>query len=209
MRETKKGMLLVISGPSGTGKGTLVDRLLKEDPSFVFSVSCTTRAPRSNEIPDVHYHFITEDAFEKKVQEDAFLEHATVHDHRYGTLRSEVYEKTDQGLNVVLDIDPQGARHVMEREPSCVSVFVLPPSYEELYRRLHTRNTEKEEEIAKRMRNARGEIAQKHLYQYLLVNDTVEASMEILRAITRAEKQRAIRYFPEISEEEETNHVDC
>lgn len=128
MRETRKGMLMVISGPSGTGKGTLAARLLQEDPSFTFSVSVTTRARRSNEIDDVHYHFISEEEYDRLLAEDAFLEHATVHGHRYGTLKSEVYERIERGQNVLLDIDPQGARNVMAQEPTCVSVFILPPA---------------------------------------------------------------------------------
>lgn len=127
MKETRKGMLMVISGPSGTGKGTLAGRLLREDPSFAFSVSVTTRGIRSNEIADVHYHFITEEEYDRLLAQDAFLEHATVHGHRYGTLKSEVYARIERGQNVLLDIDPQGARSVMAQEPSCVSVFILPP----------------------------------------------------------------------------------
>ena len=154
MKETRKGMLLVISGPSGTGKGTLVGKLLEKDPTFAFSVSVTTRARRENEIEDVHYHFISEEEYDKLLSEDAFLEHASVHGHRYGTLKSEVYERMDRGQNVLLDIDPQGARAVMEKEKDCVSVFILPPSYHDLKVRLHTRNTEGEEEIRRRLKNA-------------------------------------------------------
>ena len=144
MKETRKGMLLVISGPSGTGKGTLVERLLQRDPSFCFSVSATTRERRKNEIDGVHYHFISEEEYDKLEKEDAFLERATVHAHRYGTLKSEVYGRMDRGQNVLLDIDPQGARTVMEKEPNCVSIFILPPSYAELKVRLHTRRRSRE-----------------------------------------------------------------
>ena len=202
MQEARKGMLLVISGPSGTGKGTLVERLLAEDPSFVFSISCTTRKPRDYEIPDVHYHFLDEAQFQALVEKDAFLEHATVHDHHYGTLKSDVYDQIEKGHNVILDIDPQGARNVMQKDPGCVSIFILPPSFQELRNRLHTRNTEDEEEINKRLNNARGEIKQMHLYQYLLVNDQLETSMDLLRSIVKAEKQKSCRYFPSISERE-------
>ena len=114
MKETRKGMLLVISGPSGAGKGTLVARLLDHDPTFAFSVSVTTRGRRENEIEDVHYHFISDEEYDKLLEEDAFLEHASVHGHRYGTLKSEVYDRMERGQNVLLDIDPQGARAVME-----------------------------------------------------------------------------------------------
>ena len=200
MKEVRKGMLLVISGPSGAGKGTLVDKLLSRDPSFRFSVSVTTRAPRKNEIPDVHYHFISEAEYDKLLEADAFLEHASVHNHRYGTLKSEVYDQMEKGQNVLLDIDPQGARTVMEKEPNCVSVFILPPSYTELKVRLHTRNTEQPEEIQRRLNNARGEIAQMNRYRYLIVNDDLELASEKLTAIVRAEKQNSARYFPEIGD---------
>ncbi|MBR0266715.1 MAG: guanylate kinase [Clostridia bacterium] len=200
MKEIRKGMLLVISGPSGAGKGTLVTKLLDQDPSFAFSVSVTTRGRRENEIEDVHYHFISEAEYDKLLSEDAFLEHASVHGHRYGTLKSEVYERIDRGQNVLLDIDPQGARAVMEKEKNCVSVFILPPSYHDLKVRLHTRNTENEEEIQRRLNNARGEIAQMGKYRYLVVNDELETAYEQLVSIVRAEKQNSVRYFPEIEE---------
>jgi guanylate kinase len=200
MKDCRKGMLLVISGPSGAGKGTLVDKLLKKDPSFRFSVSVTTREKRKNEIEDVHYHFISEAEYDKLLEQDAFLEHASVHAHRYGTLKSEVFERMERGQNVLLDIDPQGARTVMEKVPDCVSVFILPPSFSELKVRLHTRNTEKPEEIERRLNNARGEIAQMSRYRYLIVNDDLDLAFEQLTAVVRAEKQNSSRYFPEIGE---------
>jgi guanylate kinase len=200
MKETRKGMLLVISGPSGAGKGTLVAKLLDKDPTFCFSVSVTTRGRRDNEIEDVHYHFISEAEYDKLLEEDAFLEHASVHGHRYGTLKSEVYAQMEKGRNVLLDIDPQGARSVMEKEKDCVSVFILPPSYRDLKVRLHTRNTENEEEILRRLNNARGEINQSHRYRYLVVNDNLELAFEQLSAIVRAEKQNSVRYFPVVEE---------
>ena len=200
MRETRKGMLLVISGPSGAGKGTLVAKLLEKDPTFCFSVSVTTRGRRENEIEDVHYHFISDEEYDKLLAEDAFIEHASVHGHRYGTLKSEVYDRMERGQNVLLDIDPQGAREVMRKEKDCVSVFILPPSYHDLKVRLHSRNTENEEEIQRRLNNARGEISQTSCYRYLVVNDDLELAFEQLSAIVRAEKQNSVRYFPVIDE---------
>ena len=196
MTETRKGMLIVISGPSGTGKGTLCEKLMREDASLAFSVSATTRAPRDNEIEGVHYFFIDDKKYDALLKQDAFLEHATVHAHRYGTLKSQVEKMIEEGKNVVLDIDPQGAREVMARKPDCVSIFILPPSYEALRVRLHTRNTDDPEEIARRLGNARGEIEQMGRYQYVVVNDDLELAYSQMAAIIAAEKQRTTRYFP-------------
>lgn len=200
MEETRKGMLLVVSGASGTGKGTLVARLLEEDPSFVFSVSATTRAPREGEMDNVHYHFLTEAQYDELLARDAFLEHATVHDHRYGTLKEEVFGRMELGQNVLLDIDTQGAFQVMAAAPDCVSVFILPPSYAELRRRLEGRNTEPPEVIERRWQNAHQEIPLMGRYQYIIVNDDFETAYAQLRAITLAEKQRSIRYTPVVPE---------
>ncbi len=201
MQVLRKGMLLVISGPSGTGKGTLAQRLLKEDPSFRFSVSATTRARRNNEIEGVHYHFISDEKFDRLLAEDAFLEHAVVHGHRYGTMKSQVYQSIERGENILLDIDPQGARKVMEKEKDCVTVFILPPSYKALEVRLHTRNTDDPAEIRRRLGNARGEIEQLSRYQYAVVNDVLDLAYEQLFSIVTAEKQRTTRFFPTVKEE--------
>ncbi len=201
MQETRKGMLLVISGPSGTGKGTLLSRLLEEDKSFTFSVSATTRAPREGEVDGVHYHFLTNEEFDRLVSENAFVEYASVHGNRYGTLKSEVFERMEKGQNVLLDIDTQGALNVMEEMPWCVSLFILPPSYKQLRERLAGRGTETEEQINRRFANARKEIPLMDRYQYIIVNDDLDAAYAQLRAVTIAEKQRSSRYFPVVPEE--------
>ncbi len=196
MLETRKGMLIVVSGPSGTGKGTLVERLMNEDPSLTFSVSVTTRKMRDIEMEGVHYFFISDAQYDDLLKEDAFLENATVHGHRYGTLKSQVEELMEKGKNVVLDIDPQGAKEVMKKRPDCVSIFILPPSYDALKVRLHTRNTDDPVEINRRLGNAKGEIDQMHKYQYAVVNDDLELAYTQMAAIIAAEKQKTTRYFP-------------
>ena len=200
MREVRKGMLLVISGPSGAGKGTLYGKLLRDDPTMTFSVSYATRSPRPGEVDGRDYYFVDEEEFQRMVAEDGFLEYAAVHGHHYGTPRQPVMEALANGQNVMLDIDPQGALQVMERMPGCVSVFILPPSFAELRRRLEGRHTEQREEIERRLHNARGEVAQMNHYQYLLINDDVDAAYETLKDIVSAEKQRSVRYFPEMED---------
>ena len=201
MREARKGMLLVISGPSGAGKGTLYNRVLAADPTFTFSVSYTTRGPRPGEVDGKDYCFVTEEQFRQMLDRDGFLEHADVHGHLYGTPRQPVLDALEAGRSVMLDIDPQGALQVMEKMPDCVSVFILPPSFAELRRRLTGRGTEKPEEIERRLRNARGEVQLMGKYQYLVVNDDLEAAYRTLQGIVDAEKQRSSRYFPVVEEE--------
>ena len=196
MREERKSMLIVISGPSGVGKGTIYNRLLDQDPSLTFSVSVTTRQPRHTETEGVDYYFISDEEYKSLEEKDAFLEHARVHDHCYGTLKSQVEEKIARGLNVVLDIDPQGARQVMEKWPGCVSIFLLPPSMSKLRERLYGRNTDDPKEIERRLQNARWEIDQVGMYQYTVVNDNLDLAYDHVAAIIAAEKQRTIRYFP-------------
>ena len=198
MSEIRKGMLLVISGPSGTGKGTLIERLMKEDPTLVFSVSATTRAPRPGEIDGVHYHFVTNERYDQLVAENAFVEYANVHGNRYGTLRSEVYERLERGENVVLDIDVQGALNVIASEKEKVSIFILPPSMQELRSRLTGRGTETEEAVERRLHNAVWEISQKDKYQYKVINDDLESCLRTLQAIIEAEKHSSIYYSVDI-----------
>ncbi len=197
----RKGMLLIISGPSGAGKGTLVKKLMDSDPSIRFSCSATTRAPREGEIHGVHYYFLSEVEYDGLLAKDAFLEHATVHGHRYGTLRQEVSGCLGEGQNVLLDIDSQGAISVMERETDYVSIFILPPSFSALRVRLHTRNTDDPLEIERRLNNARDEVQTVHFYQYAIINDDLELAFVQLQSIVNAEKQRTNRFIPTIPEQ--------
>lgn len=198
MSDKIHGMLIVLSGPSGVGKGTLCNKLIEEDETLTFSTSVTTRAPRDYEVEGVHYFFISDERYDELLKEDAFVEHATVHGHRYGTLKSQIEKSLEEGMNVILDIDPQGARTVMEKCPDCISIFILPPDYDTLRQRLHTRNTDDEAEIARRLGNARGEIEQMHLYDYAVINDDLETAFRKLQCILSAEKQRTVRYQPDI-----------
>lgn len=200
MREVRKGMLLVISGPSGAGKGTLYNRVLAADPTFTFSVSYTTRGPRPGEVDGKDYCFVTEEQFRQMLDQDGFLEHAEVHGHLYGTPRQPVLDALEAGRSVMLDIDPQGALQVMDKMPDCVSVFILPPSFAELRRRLTGRGTEKPEEVERRLHNARGEVKLMGKYQYLVVNDDLEVAYRTLQGIVDAEKQRSSRFFPVVEE---------
>ena len=201
MSETRKGMLLVISGPSGTGKGTLIKLLMEQDPSLVFSVSATTRAPREGEIDGVHYHFVSDERYDQLVAEGAFVEYANVHGKRYGTLRSEVYGRLEKGENVVLDIDVQGALNVIANEKEKVSIFLLPPSMKELRRRLTDRGTETPEQIETRLHNAIWEITQKDHYEYKVINDDMNECLRVLQAIIEAEKHASAHYSVEVPEE--------
>ena len=197
----RTGMLLIISGPSGTGKGTLAKKLMDSDPSIRFSCSVTTRKPREGEVEGIHYHFVDDAAYDRMVEENAFLEHATVHGHRYGTLRAPVEETIKEGYSVLLDIDPQGAISVMQNATDYVSVFIMPPSFEDLRIRLHTRNTDDPAEIERRLRNAHTEVKNIGRYQYAVVNDNLELAFTQLQAIVNAEKQRTTRFKPVIDED--------
>ena len=201
MSEIRKGMLLVISGPSGTGKGTLIEKLMQEDPSLVFSVSATTRAPRPGEIDGVHYHFVSNEKYDELVAQGAFVEYATVHGNRYGTLRSEVYARLERGENVVLDIDVQGALNVIATEKEKVSIFLLPPSMKVLRERLTGRGTETPEQVETRLGNAVWEISQKDKYEYKVINDDMEECLATLRAIIRAEKHASAYYAVDVPQE--------
>ena len=146
----------------------------------------------------MHYHFVDQPSYDRLVAENQFLEYATVHGHSYGTLRKPVEDMMEQGYNVLLDIDPQGALTVMKNADDYVSVFILPPSFEDLRIRLHTRNTDDPEEIERRLNNARGEVKNVHRYQYAIINDNLELALTQLTYIVNAEKQRTNRFKPTI-----------
>ncbi|MBN1778486.1 MAG: guanylate kinase [Clostridiales bacterium] len=197
----RKGMLLIISGPSGAGKGTLCKMLLENDKSFAFSCSVTTREPREGEVEGFDYRFISEAEFQRMIDYDELLEYATVHGHLYGTPKREIDEALAQKKNVLLDIDSQGAMSVMNKTQEYVSVFVIAPSFEELRKRLEKRNAERPDEIERRLNNAYGEIRKVGMYHYVVVNDDVDRAFRELTCIVNAEKQRTVRFLPTIEED--------
>ncbi len=197
-------MLIVVSGPSGVGKGTLCKMLLDSDAGTCFSVSATTRQPRDGEVEGVHYFFVTEEEFLKLKEEQALLEDAVVHGHRYGTPEKAVRDMLESGKDVILDIDPQGACQVIEKCPDCVAVFILPPSWESLRRRLTLRNTESPEDIERRLSNARQEVQLLHRYRYVIVNEEGEEgkqlAFEALKHIVDAERHQTMRCRTDMNE---------
>jgi len=189
MKKTKP-LFIVMSAPSGCGKSTLIDMLLQEYHDIVYSISCTTRAPRGEEEDGIDYHFLTKERFEELLAEDAFLEHAKVHDNYYGTLRAPIEEVLREGNSMILDIDVQGAAKVRERvralpdsdplKVGYVDVFLLPPSMEELRARLEGRGTDSRESIERRLANAEGEIARAGEYMYKVTNDELDVAYKRL-----------------------------
>lgn len=188
--QNRPGRLIVLSGPSGVGKGTVLRALLAECPNARRCITCTTRKPGPEEVDGVDYHFLTEGEFRRKIDEGYFLEYAQVHLNLYGTPRSCVQDLLNKGLNVLLEIDVQGGMTVKGKVPNAVMVFIAPPSYEELERRLRERKRDSEESIAKRLENARKEIEQIPRYEYLVVNDEIDEAVDRLRAIIIAEALR-------------------
>lgn len=180
-----RGQLIVLSGPSGVGKSTVIAELLSERENIYFSVSFTTRAPRVGEADGVHYHFVTRERFEAMIDGDELLEYAEYVHNYYGTSMKVIEEHLNAGIDVLLDIEVQGAAKVRARCPDAVLIFIIPPSFEELSRRLHGRNTDGEEAIAGRLRKAREEYQEIPNYDYLVVNDKVsEAAAEIIAILT-------------------------
>lgn len=188
-----RGVLIVISGPSGAGKGTICKALLEKHSEISLSVSATTRNPREGEVDGINYHFLTKDDFEKRVEENDFLEYASVYGNYYGTPKSNVEKILDSGQDVILEIDIQGALKVKEQSEEGVFIFILPPSMEELKQRIIKRGSETPESLMTRFKSAYKEINYVSKYNYAVVNDTVEHAVEKIEAILLAEKCRVDR----------------
>ena len=189
MEHVTRGKTFIISGPSGVGKGTVLKELFKKRDLY-YSVSATTRAPREGEVDGVHYHFLSVEEFRAMIAEDALLEHAEYAGNYYGTPKRYVDEAMDAGRDVILEIEMQGARQVCAKRPETIRIFIAPPSWEELERRLVTRGTDAPEKIAQRLRQARVELENAGEYDYMVVNETVEEAAKELAAILCAEHCR-------------------
>ena len=193
MTQNKKGLLIIFSGPSGSGKGTIMKSLLAARDDTVLSVSMTTRAPRPGEIDGYHYHFVTREEFQKTIDEDGFLEYAEYNGNFYGTPEAPIRRLLNEGKNVMLEIEVQGAEKVMDHRSDVVSIFITIPSFEELERRLRGRGTESEEVIRGRMKNSQYELSRAFRYQYIVLNDEVEKAVDRINTIIDAEYMRYSR----------------
>jgi len=190
----RRGLMLVLSSPSGAGKTSIARRLLEEDDNLTLSVSATTRAPRTNEVDGRDYHFVDQAHFDDMVAEDAFLEYATVFEHSYGTPKADVMAAMEQGRDVLFDIDWQGTQQVANAaRADLVSVFILPPSKAALRERLMTRAQDSEEVVAKRMAKAADEISHYREYDYIVVNEELDVAVANVRAILASERLRRDR----------------
>ena len=190
----RKGLLLVVSGPSGAGKGTICKALLNKNDEIKLSVSATTRKPRNGEVHGVNYFFIEKEEFTKMIENGEFLEYAQIYDNFYGTPKSAIIECLEKGQDVILEIEMQGAKQIKEVYPEGVFIFVLPPSLEELKSRIVGRGTETQEEIEKRFSCAFEEINQIVNYDYFIVNEDIEKSVNDVEAIIASEKNKVTRY---------------
>ncbi len=188
-----KGTLIIISSPSGGGKGTLIKEIQARVPNIGYSVSYTTRAMRDGEADGRDYHFVSREEFLRRIDAGEFLEYAEVHGNFYGTSQTQVARETELGRDVILEIDVQGAALVLERFPEAVSIFILPPSYGVLSERLASRGTESEETLELRLRNSRREVEEFGLFQYAVINDNLVDATRDLETIILAERLKSIR----------------
>ncbi|RPI15931.1 MAG: guanylate kinase [Lysobacterales bacterium] len=196
----RRGRLYVFAAPSGAGKTSLVRSLMQREPGLRFSISCTTRLPRPTEVHGRDYYFLTQGEFERMVAGGEFLEHARVFDNRYGTPRRPVEEALAAGQDLILEIDWQGAAQVRSALPECVSIFILPPSRAELERRLRGRNTDSEEVIARRLRDAAADMAHWREFDYVVVNDDFDRALAGLQEIVHGRGTDSRRDRPGLDE---------
>ena len=188
--QLRRGILFVVSSPSGGGKGTLIKRVLSTVPNLGYSVSYTTRPPRNGEVNGREYFFVTTDQFEAMIAAEEFLEWAHVHGKLYGTSRQQVAHEISQGRDIILEVDVQGAASVRRLLPDAVTIFILPPSLETLRKRLIARGTDSEEELELRLRNAPDELRNYKAFDFVIINENVERATNQLRSVINAERVR-------------------
>lgn len=205
IKERKSGQLIVISAPSGCGKGSVINGLLKRNKNLWLSVSTTSRQIRENDIPGVTYNFVTEEEFKEKIKEGFFLEYTNYVGNYYGTPKGTIKEKLDQGIDVILEIEIEGAANIKKLIPEAIFIFILPPSLKTMVKRLQKRGTDSKEKIIKRFHTAYKEINEVTKYNYVVVNDILEDAIDKVEAIITAEKCRVDRIeevFVDTKEEE-------
>lgn len=197
--EKREGLLIIISGPSGAGKGTVYNEVIKRRPEIQKSVSVTTRAPRPNEIEGVHYYFRTLEQYQDMIAKGEILETASVYCNYYGTPKAPVLEMLSKGQDVMFEIDTLGAEQIRKKYPKSITIFIMPPTFKELEKRLRGRGTESEEAIQRRLGLARSELAKYRLFDYMVFNDEVENAVSSVIAIIDAEKSKTQRNMQTIN----------
>ena len=205
IKQKKTGQLIVISAPSGSGKGTIIHGLLEKNKNTWLSVSTTSRKPRTNDIPGVTYNFVSKEEFEKLIKENHFLEYTNYAGNYYGTPKGTIKEKLDKGMDVILEIEIEGASNIKKLVPEAIFIFILPPSLKVLVKRLKKRGTDSKEKILERFHQAYKEINEISKYNYVVVNDNLDEAIDKVDAIIKAEKCRVDRIeevFVDTKEEE-------
>ena len=196
-----RGQLVVVSAPSGAGKTTIIEQVRDRMGPIGYSVSHTTRKPRQGEKDGVHYHFVSVEAFESMIKEGAFVEWAKVYGHYYGTSRKALEEGIQKGVDILLDLDPVGAKNIKKQFPEAILIFIVPPSLAILEERLRNRGTDSQEVVAQRLERAREEVSEAAYYDYIVVNDDLEDAVADVMAIIRAGRCRKILRLPYLKEQ--------